>query len=80
MRIHIDREAMRILRALGEAGQPVRRRIESLLKEQYPEDAREIEDEPGAFEVFEAGYWIGYTIDKSDPGETVITVWQVEAN
>lgn len=80
MRMQIDRETMRIIRALGDEGGVVRRKIESLLKNPYPDDAREIEGRAGVYEIFEAGYWIAYAIDKSDPGETVITVWRVEAN
>lgn len=80
MRMQVDREAMRMIRALGLEGSAVRRRIESLLNEPYPEDARELEDDPGAFEVFESGYWIAYKVDKSNPSETVITILLVEAN
>lgn len=80
MRMQVDREAMILLRALGEEGRSVRRRIERLLKDPYPDDAREIADEPGVYEIFEAGYWIAYEVDKSDPGETVVIIWSIEAN
>lgn len=80
MRMQVDREAMILLRMLGEEGRSVRRRIERLLKDQYPDDAREIADEPGVYEIFETGYWIAYEVDKSDPGETVVIIWSIEAN
>lgn len=58
----------------------MRRRVEGLLVEPYPDDAIEIPDKPGRYEIFESGYWIVYEVDQSDPGETVITVLLIEAS
>lgn len=81
MRTQVDREAMRTIRALeGDEGRAVRRRIESLEDDPHPQDAIEIPSRPGRYEIFEAGYWIIYQVDQSNPSETVISILLVEAN
>ncbi len=81
MRTQVDRDAMRLLRALGGLeGQALRRRIEALTAEPFPTDALMIPDKPGRYEIFESGYWIIYQVNLSDPGETVLTILLIEAN
>ena len=82
MRIHIDREAMRIFRMLGVSAGAVRDRIQELRQNQYPDDMIVLPgeaDEPDIYEIFVSGYWIGYSVDASS-GETVITILSIEEN
>jgi hypothetical protein len=71
---------MQMIRALAEEGSAVRRRIEGLQHNPFPDDVLEIEDRPGIYEIFEAGYWISYRVDRSDPGESVIVILLIEEN
>lgn len=83
MRIHIDREAMQVFRMLREDAGAIRDKIQELRQNPYPDDMIVIpraEGEPDIYEVFASGYWIGYSVDTSDPGETVITIWGIEEN
>lgn len=80
MRLHYSFAVSRFLRDLQEAGAPLRRLIESLQQNPIPEDAIKVEGYVSRYEVFAAGYWIIYEIDRSDPGETVVWVILIEAN
>ncbi len=80
MRMHYSQEITILIRTLGEEGAALRRAIESLKKNQVPEWARPIPDQPGMYEWLAAGYWLLYEVDKSNPSETVIRVIVAEAN
>ena len=80
MRFRYSFAVSKFLRDLGSAGAPIRRMIETLHRDITPEDARKVEGYASRYEVFVAGYWIMYEIDRSDPSETVVWVILVEAN
>lgn len=80
MRLHYAFGVSKLLRELKEAGAPLRRMIESLQKDPFPEDALKVEGFANRFEVFVAGYWIVFEVDQSNPSETVVWVISVEAN
>jgi hypothetical protein len=80
MRFHYSFAVAKFLRELKEAGAPLRRKIESLRDDPFPEDALKVEGYASRYETFVAGYWIVYEIDRSDPSETVIWVILAEAN
>jgi hypothetical protein len=80
MRFHYATGVSKLLRDLREEGAPLRRMIESLQRNPVPEDAWKVEGYPGRYEVFVAGYWILYDLDRSNPSETVVWVISVEAN
>ena len=70
----------KLLRDLREAGAPLRRMIESLRQNPLPADAIKVEGYLERYEVFVAGYWIVYEIDRSNPSEMVVRVILIEAN
>ncbi len=80
MRFQYAFNVSKLLRDLQEAGAPLRRMIESLRKNPIPEDAIKVEGYLARYEVFVAGYWIVYEIDRSNPSETVIWIILIEAN
>ena len=80
MRFHYSFAVSKFLRELKEAGIPLRRMIESLQQNPIPEDALKVDGYASRYEVFVAGYWIVYEIDRSDPGETVVWVVLIEAS
>jgi hypothetical protein len=80
MRFHYSFAVSKLLRDLGEAGAPVRRMIEALRKNPTPDDALKIDGYTSRYEVFAAGYWIVYEIDRADPSETVVWIVLIEAN
>ena len=75
MRIQVSQQVMRLLRS--QAAPDIRRMIESLRTNPYPEWAREIPDKPHWYEVPIGGYWLIYEVDTSGP-ETVIRVAAAE--
>lgn len=83
MRVHIDRITMDKLRGLRETGRPLWKRIEQLKTEPVSDDAREVMERRKQniqrYEVFEAGYWVGYEVDTTDSAETVINILYIEA-
>jgi hypothetical protein len=79
MRFHYSFAVSKLLRDLQETGAPLRRAIEALKKNPFPEDAYAVEGYPERYEFFVAGYWIIYEVDQSG-GETVIRVTAIEAN
>jgi len=80
MRMHYSQEINILVRTLGEEGAALRRAIESLKKNQAPDWARPIPDQPGMYEWLVAGYFLLYEVDHSNPSETVIRVIAAEAN
>lgn len=80
MRFHYSFAVSRLLRELKETGAPLRRLIESLQDNLFPNDVLKVEGYANRYEIFVAGYWIVYEIDQSDPDETVVWVILIEAN
>lgn len=80
MRFHYAFGVSKLLRDLQEAGAPLRRMIESLRKDPFPEDVLKVEGYLDRYEVFVAGYWIVYEVDRSNPSEMVIRVILIEAS
>jgi hypothetical protein len=78
MRMQADRQLMTVLRNL-ETPPEVRRAIESLLKNPYPEWAKMIPERENRYEFFETGFWVAYEVS-IDRGETVITVLLIDKN
>jgi hypothetical protein len=79
MRFHYDFEVSRLLRILKEEGAPLRRAIEALAKNPFPEHALVVEGHPNRREIFVRGYWIVYDVDQSG-GETVLWITAIEEN
>jgi len=80
MRLHYSFVVSQFLRQLKEAGAPIRRAIEALQKEPTPEDALKVEGYVSRYELFVAGYWVVYEVDRTDPSETIVWVILIEAN
>jgi len=80
MRFQYSFAVSQFLRDLEEAGTPLRRMIESLRPNPIPEDAIKVTGYTNRYEVFVAGYWIIYEVDRSDPGETAGWVILIEVN
>ncbi len=80
MRFQYSFAVSKLLRDLKEAGIPLRRMIESLRQNPFPEDAIKVADYANRYEIFVAGYWIVYDVDRSNPSEMVIRVILIEAN
>jgi len=80
MRFHYSFAVSSFLRELKEAGSPIRRQIEALRENPYPDDILKIEGYEGRYEMFVAGYWVVYEVDTSNPSETIIRIILVETN
>jgi hypothetical protein len=68
-----------LLRDLKEQGAPLRRVIEGLKNNLFPEDALKVDGYANRYEIFVSGYWIIYEVDQSG-GETIILVTAIEEN
>jgi hypothetical protein len=79
MRFHYSFQVSKLLRDLKEEGAPLRRAIEALKKNLFPEDAMQVKGYPNRYEIFVMGYWMIYEVDQSG-GETVIWVTAIEEN
>lgn len=77
MRFHYSFEVSRLLRALKEEGAVLRRTVEGLKENPFPEDAMVVEGHPSRREIFVRGYWIVYEVDRTG-GETVIWITAIE--
>jgi len=80
MRFHYSFAVSKFLRDMKEAGIPLRRMIESLRSNPLPEDVIKVEGYASRYELFVAGYWVVYEVDRSDPSETIVWVILIEAN
>ncbi|GEM_PF-1568607 len=80
MRFHYSFAVSKFLRDMKEAGAPIRRAIEALQKNPTPDDALKVDGYASRYEVFVAGYWVVYEIDRTDPSETVVWIISIEAN
>jgi hypothetical protein len=79
MRFHYSTRVSKLLRDLKEEGAPLRRMIESLHKDPIPEDALKVSGHLDRYELFVAGYWIVYEVDKSG-GETILWIVNIVKN
>jgi hypothetical protein len=77
MRIHYSFYASKLLHDLGEDGSELRRAVEALLKNPYPEWARKLPDRQNHYEFFSDGFWVVYEVNFGGP-ETVIKVLVIE--
>ncbi len=80
MRFHYSFAVSRFLRELKEAGAPIRRQIEALRENPYPDDVLKVEGYTSRYELFVTGYWIVYEVDTSDSSETIVRIILIEAN
>lgn len=78
MRLHIKKEALALLR-LAETPPALRRAVEGLKVNPYPEWSYEVPDRPGRREFFESGHWVVYEVEKV-AGETIVRVILIEVN
>jgi hypothetical protein len=79
MRFHYAFPVSKLLRDLKEEGAPIRRAIEALKKNLFPEGASKVDGYANRYEILVAGYWLIYEIDRSG-GETVVWIVAVEKN
>jgi len=79
MRFHYSFAVSKLLRDLKDEGAPLRRAIEALRQNPFPEDALPVDGYENRYEMFVIGYWIVYEVDQRG-GETVIQVAAIKEN
>ena len=75
--MHYSLRTSQILRSLGEHGALLRRTIEGLKTNLYPDEARPIPERAGWYEIKVGAHWVIYRIDDSGM-ETVVFVTVVQ--
>lgn len=63
MQLHITRDALALLRH-SDTPAALRRAVEALKVDPYPQWSYAVADRPGRREFFEAGHWVVYEVDK----------------